>query len=301
MRCMLCRVVRGSSHVIALALVAWGLLVPAACSVGFTTSDSSPPPTPQNIIDYDAGTADDTRGASPEGGASGDAAGGYLGSPLCNYARPNGCFPDLPAPATDCPNFDGGAGSDAGGPSVTYACHVAVDKVASLPTQTCDTAGHGYDGDACQAGGDCAAGFECVGSGQCRHYCCSASTCAAQGKYSFCDIQPMSSAPIPDTKVPVCMPVRACKLLEPGYCAQGETCAVVKVDGTTSCVAVGAAKVGDACDRDHCADNLVCLGNVGQRRCYQLCHTDSTSECAGSQKCKGSAPMFPDPSVGICE
>ena len=297
-----------SSHSIAVLVAAAALLLPAGCSVGFTTSDSPPPPNVNglqcdgSLCEYDAGAAEDTRGPSPDGGGGSDAAGSaYQGSPLCNYSKPNGCFPDLPAPAADCTTGVDAGAADAAGNTATYACHVSVANAQADPTQACSAAGPGHDGDACQRGGDCAAGFECVGSGQCRHYCCAASSCGTQGKSSFCDIQVMSSAPSPNTKVPVCMPVRSCKLLVPGYCEQGETCAVVKIDGTTSCVAVGPAKVGDACDKDHCAENLVCLGNVGQRKCYELCHTASTTECAGTQKCKGSAPMFPDPSVGICE
>jgi hypothetical protein len=46
------------------------------------------------------------------------------------------------------------------------------------------------------------------------------------------------------------MPVRQCALLGEG-CAKGvETCAVVADDGTTSCVGIGPARVGESCDLD---------------------------------------------------
>jgi hypothetical protein len=101
-------------------------------------------------------------------------------------------------------------------------------------------------------------------------------------------------------KVPVCIGVKSCELLVEGHCAMGETCAVVKPDGTTSCVAVGAAEVHQSCDREHCAAGLVCLGALGKRMCYQLCRTDK-SECSPGFKCRAKEPLFPNPSVGICE
>jgi hypothetical protein len=100
-------------------------------------------------------------------------------------------------------------------------------------------------------------------------------------------------------------PASGCQLLDPSACPATETCAVVRDTGTTSCIAVGAAKAGDECETDHCGAGLVCLGTTGARRCYQLCHTANTStsgnECAATQQCKGGLPLFPDPSVGFCE
>jgi hypothetical protein len=157
------------------------------------------------------------------------------------------------------------------------------------------------DGAPCMRGTDCAAGFECIGSGQCAHYCCQSQTCDdARGTY-FCDIQPMIGGG-PYAKVPVCMKRSDCKLLMKGSCQDNQTCAVVREhDGYTSCVDVGPRKVGEECDTDHCAAGLVCLGMTGHRSCYQLCHTDVTTECPPMQKCTGSAPVFTDPTIGICQ
>jgi hypothetical protein len=97
------------------------------------------------------------------------------------------------------------------------------------------------------------------------------------------------------------MPVQECTLLEILQCPAAETCAVVRDDGTTSCVAIGSALAGQSCETDHCAGGLVCLGTPGTRSCYVLCHTGSTKECAGPEKCQGGLPLFPDPGVGICQ
>ena len=91
-------------------------------------------------------------------------------------------------------------------------------------------------------------------------------------------------------------------LLDDAACPLNETCAVVKPsDGTTSCVPVGLKLVGQECETDHCAADLVCLGPLGSRTCYQLCETSAPSVCQTAQTCVGSAPEFQDPSVGICQ
>src|SRR5205814_1937078 len=97
----------------------------------------------------------------------------------------------------------------------------------------CGAAGAGGDTSACLSSASCATGLECVGaSGQCRQYCCDPASC--DGAH-FCDIQPMFDNR-DALKVPVCMPVVSCKLLE--ACDNpNETCAVVgDTGGRTSCV-----------------------------------------------------------------
>jgi hypothetical protein len=95
------------------------------------------------------------------------------------------------------------------------------------------------------------------------------------------------------------MPISECALF--GKCPTNQTCAVVKDDGTTSCVDVGTANVGEPCDEVHCAEGLTCLGNEGSRTCFQLCHVDSTTECPSDTTCTGSAQLFKDPQFGICQ
>jgi hypothetical protein len=282
-------------------LLAIALGSPAACNVAFTTASANGSDGPPIVGDGDSGASDD--GGSDVLATPNDAgASAYVGSPLCNFSNAlSTCNPDEGLTAQSCPTApvsDAGA-TDAQAPPESYRC--SVDVKANVTSQDCTPAGRGVDGDACQHGSDCAAGFECVGSGVCRHYCCDYTECDKLGKLTFCDVQTMTSGTTADTRVPVCMPVMSCKLLLAGYCDQGETCAPVRSDGTTSCVAIGPQKVGDPCDRDHCDKDLACLGAPGNRTCYQLCHTDSTGECPAGKKCKTSSAEFLDPTIGVCQ
>lgn len=289
----------------AAAVVVGAPLVLGACTVGFTTADSNGGTSPPPLADYDAGFTEDDGGDAAVAPRDGGAV-PYLGSPLCNWSNAHSaCNPDMPATALACYAGAADAGaSDGGAPTTTtYACHVSigVQNGVSVTDQMCTPSGSGHDGDACRNGNDCSAGFECIGAGVCRHYCCDYRECDKMGKLTFCDVQTMTGGSSADTRVPVCMPVRSCKLLLPGYCDQGETCAPVRADGTTSCVAVGPAKVGEACDREHCGKDLACLGSPGNRTCYQLCHTDVQSGCPATKKCKTSSAQFVDPTIGVCQ
>jgi hypothetical protein len=205
---------------------------------------------------------------------------------------------------------DGGSPSDAGevttpvdaNPPATLtaglACHVAAPDASAAAPQACIAAGAGKDGTECQKSDDCANGFECVGSpGQCRHYCCGGnSVCAVTYAPSFCNPEPVVSTTT--FLVPVCIPISGCSLF--GKCPTGQTCGVVKDDGTTSCVPIGPQIAGEECDTADCATGLTCVGSVGSRTCYQLCHVASTSECPTGTACTGSAQLFQDPQYGIC-
>jgi hypothetical protein len=151
---------------------------------------------------------------------------------------------------------------------------------------------------------ECQGGFECVrvggtDTGQCRHYCCDGrcDNPASSGGKTFCDIQFTRATGL---KVPACLPVRSCKLLTPKQCNTGETCAVVRdEDGSTGCVDIGPAKVGQSCDEVHCAEGLTCLGVPGSRTCLQLCR-DVDMPCPGGQRCLWSPPTFREPGIGVC-
>jgi hypothetical protein len=163
----------------------------------------------------------------------------------------------------------------------------------------CIPAGLGIDGTLCDTPSDCAPGYECVGTDHkaCRHYCCAGSAQACLLN-QFCDIQ--QTVQTPSLNVPVCMPlIQPCGLV-PNTCLGQYTCAVVRDDGTKSCVAVGMATVGESCDTQHCASGLVCLGTAGARTCFALC-TMRPGQCPPPQTCKGGPPLFVDPGVGICE
>jgi hypothetical protein len=222
------------------------------------------------------------------------------GSPLCSAApSPSDCQPDDPTGTQACQHAPD-AGIDpnaaAGSDAATLACHVAaLGDAAGQPT--CLPAGTGTVGQKCYWPLDCAPGLECVGTGTCQPYCCGGNSKCGQD--AFCDIQPVTA--FTWTKVPVCMPLRACTLFQYS-CDLGETCAVVKADGTTSCVAAGTAQAGDSCDTSHCGLGLACLGASGARRCYKLCHTaPMPPACPLAQTCKGGLPLFPDPDFGICQ
>ncbi len=244
----------------------------------------------------------------------------YQGNPLCNASRATGCYPDDPITPMTAAACSADAGS--GDSGAALACHV--EPMAGTVGAVCLAAGSGYDDDPCSGPTDCASGFECVvrtgTASRCRPYCCSGqSRCAADddggGAGEFCDIQATDPGPGgTSTKVPVCMPIHKCSLSTQVTAASGaypcgpdDTCAVVRDDGATSCVAVGTAMVGDPCDEDHCAAGLVCLGTPGARLCYQLCTTPTSSlaplmACPPAQTCKGGLPLFPDTNdVGICE
>jgi hypothetical protein len=266
----------------------------------------------------DTSTTHDTDGATAEAapisGQHADAGTGASPSssnPLCNVAIQNEagkpCNPDEPAvPSGEyCQAPDAGAlaadasiAADSAVAVPSLACHVILRDNAT--SQTCSAAGTGTDGASCATGADCAATFECVGMpGRCRHYCCDGDkSCDSGGSSSFCDIQATTES---NLKVPVCSPVNKCKLLTPNACPADQTCAVVKDDGTTSCVPIGTALAGQACDTEHCADGLTCLGKPGSRQCYKLCRIGYPEDCSYDTKCKGSSQLFSDPTYGLCQ
>jgi hypothetical protein len=300
-------------HLPAFLLAALPVVAVVACSVQPSASSGGGDPTVNTVTNVgDGGASGDNGFAAPDGGPApeaGPAATPTQGSPLCNY-RGYSCYPDQSFTAKDCnlaPDggaFEGGAGYD----NVQLACRVlptTPNATSGGVTPTCAPAGTSGDGSWCKSSSECAPTYDCVGAGTCQRYCCSGNAeCVAD---QFCDIQPTIAAS--GLKIPVCMPVHpagGCTLLDSTSCPATETCAVVRDDGSTSCVAVGTRKAGEECDTDHCGESLVCLGTPGERRCYQLCHTANTasvSECstASQTACKGGLPLFADPSVGVCQ
>lgn len=267
----------------------------------------------------DAGATPSTSDGATSGpppGASVDAGAAPVstGNPLCFYsyapdAGAHTCQPDTSSQCSGWLSADAGSyvppAEDASdGSAPLSACHVS----SSPNGQKCLQAGPGGDGAQCQTGTDCAESFECVGSpGQCRHYCCdgNAACDSAGGQMpgpSFCDVEATTSGGL---MVPVCEPVRSCTPLllgnGAGTCPKGETCAVVKDDGTTSCVPIGTVGIGGDCDVYHCAAELTCLGAVGSRTCFQLCEVDSPTACPAGKTCMSSAQLFTNANIGICQ
>ncbi|HEX3345487.1 MAG TPA: hypothetical protein VHS09_12975, partial [Polyangiaceae bacterium] len=177
------------------------------------------------------------------------------GSPLCNAPLTGSCYPDEPTTSKACGLApDGGAyNATAGTDNAALACRVMAtppDPTGAAQAPSCEPAGTAGDGSWCKSSSECQAGFDCVGSGTCQHYCCSGNTeCGPELPVSpadeFCDIQATTQAT--GVEIPVCMPIHpagGCKLLAPDVCASTETCSVVRDDGSTSCVAIGGAKAG---------------------------------------------------------
>ena len=285
-----------------LACAAVGSFVVGGCSSSFgeMTADLAPP-----FNTGDGGASDD---ATP-GPAYDVAADAGTAPSLCGIGLSSACSPDESAGdkllAKQCavPSVpDGGkyADASASGP----ACRLGSNGKEVIAA--CGLAGLGQDGDACTTGSDCGAGFECVSSpGRCRHYCCDPIACKAVGMGStndttyFCDVQNQTSS---NVKVPACLPVQACKLLVANSCGVDQTCSIVDVlTGTTSCVQVGPAKVGESCETTHCGSNLVCLGSLGKRSCQQLCDPTQTGVCPNGQACKQPWQILKMDSAGICQ
>jgi len=198
------------------------------------------------------------------------------------------------------PEADAGNETDAS--TMIRVCRVRKRGDGYVASCEDETNGLGTDGATCTEGADCAPGFDCIAGdkgGTCRRYCCSGS-CAAQtahnGGPTFCDIRKLVD--FTEHLVPVCLPLKTCKLLQAGQCGDTETCAVVTEKGDTGCVEIGNANVGDSCESQHCAAGLTCFGSPGDRRCYKLCKVDG-ADCGPTQKCTTGA-VFQDTTFGVC-
>ncbi len=249
-------------------------------------------------------------------------------NPLCG----SGCEPDDPGacsgfagagggpPELDSGDSDAGAAPEAGpaidgggppesggvseaGPSSNYGCFVT-KSTKGAPVAECAPAGTGATGAPCLSVGDCAPGFACVGdgnAGQCRPYCCGGPTACEKGTY--CADQPVRGAAGQSKLqlVPVCVQADDCNLADPYpcpptkqcKCKEGTSCAVVRDDGTTSCLTPGAGRAGDACP---CAPGHVC--SLTSKTCLKICQTDSSATECGSGKCQ-SVSYLPK-GFGVC-
>ena len=229
-------------------------------------------------------------------------------SGVCTPDDPNpmGCSPagaeppGVDASVAEAGDADPGeAGPDAGvPPPPKYGC--GVQEQGGKPVASCQPAGSGESGSPCVAQSDCVPGLACVAEGStasCRPYCCSELTQCAKG--TFCAERPMKGAT--PLNVPVCIPADDCSLDEPYPCPAGKkckckpgtACAVVKDDGTTSCLVPGQGRAGETCP---CAAGYVCSKSINT--CLKLCSTASSGSECGSGKCL-SVPGLPD-GFGIC-
>ena len=283
------------------------VLAPAALSLRCSFSGVVAPPAPEHptvegASPLDAGDALDAATLADAEAPDTLQASPQQGSPLCNASLATGCYPDMPTPAQACPIDAGAPASSAAAlPDASLACRVVADSDGVSPHPVCAAAGDLTSGQTCVSSNDCAPGLDCVVSGEtatCAPYCCKGNSACESTQ--FCDVEPLANAMA--TNVPVCVAMRNCALLSdaPGNCAPGETCSVVRDDGSKSCVGIGAANAGDSCDEQHCGADLACIGVPGKRTCFQLCHTATGAECPPNKICEGAMPLFVNPAFGIC-
>jgi hypothetical protein len=159
----------------------------------------------------------------------------------------------------------------------------------------CGIAGDYDVGDICTSAADCRAGLGCVSTpngGQCRPYCCGdVDDCPDN---SYCIPQYMYEGP---AKIPVCAPATNCVLLDDSTCLNGQTCTIVRDDGTTSCVDPGQGTTDQDCP---CAAGYYCSPTSGT--CLKLCHTinPDPQECGPNGDCQGGVDgAYPD-GFGTC-
>ncbi len=230
-------------------------------------------------------TPDAGRGGGPDDGLSG----------LCGGGTP--CTPGAMGEDVACQGGNPGTGGGGGGPDL--ACQLVPNGEGGVQP-ICAAAGAGLAGDPCTSASNCGPGLGCVaaqgniGAGQCRAYCCGNPESCGEGTY--CAAVNMAEIQEPATPIPACIPATNCDLLgDESQCPTGTTCAVVKDDGTTSCVEPGVGKDCEACP---CAAGYVC--SAAQNQCKKLCHTDGQhgDECNGGY-CQGGFANLPS-GIGIC-
>jgi hypothetical protein len=193
-----------------------------------------------------------------------------------------------PGTGGDSSSATGGEG-DAGVP-VTLTCKLAPISGAAVPG--CTPAGELAAGDPCQTAVDCGVGLGCVATpsgGHCRPYCCGpVEGCPVD---TYCAPVPMAEAAV---KIPVCLAVKHCKPLDDSTCSDGQTCTIVRDDGTTSCVDPGDGSRGDLCP---CTAGHVCSKITNT--CLKLCHIGNDTADCGAGSCQGGVMGYPD-GIGIC-
>ncbi len=182
-----------------------------------------------------------------------------------------------------------GGNSDGGVPA---ALTCKLSPISGEAVAGCAPAGDFAAGDPCQTAIDCGAGLACVATasgGICRPYCCGpVEACPAD---TYCAPTPMAEAAV---KIPVCVPAKMCKPLDDSTCTDGQTCTIVRDDGTTSCVDPGDGSRGDSCP---CAAGQVCSKITNT--CLKLCHIGNDAADCGAGSCQGGVMGYPD-GIGIC-
>jgi hypothetical protein len=209
----------------------------------------------------------------------------------------NGCVPSADPDAGGCAQGTGGGG---GGPSDMGGCRLEYDSNSESVQGACGPVGTLPEESPCFATADCALGLACVGAGAgaCRPLCCADLEACPEGTY--CTKEPLvtgePNAPNGDSavQVPVCVLATQCTLLDDTTCPDNQTCTIVRVDGTTSCVDPGSGELGQACP---CAAGFVCATGINQ--CMKLCRIGQSGGCPEAYTCQGGATVYPE-GFGVC-
>lgn len=162
----------------------------------------------------------------------------------------------------------------------------------------CTMAGSGGPGDPCTQATDCGVGLGCLAAdvvNVCQYYCCGDPELCPE--HTYCKRSPM--AELPAVEIPLCVKAKTCDLLNPNdhTCGAGEMCAIVRNDGTTSCIPEPPAdKAGGEGDSCPCKEGYMCSNATGT--CVKLCHVGS-DECGEGVVCQGGSNPYP-PTIGYC-
>jgi hypothetical protein len=232
----------------------------------------------------DEGAGEGTGGTTSTGGGSTD--NDIIVEPEVNAAPSSIPLADL-CGAGECVVGGGECGA-------TETCQLI--PVEGTAIGACGPAGKSDDGFACKTAQDCLSGMGCAaspnGGGVCKNYCCgNPEDCPTK---TYCASQPMAEDPT-SIAIPVCVPANVCPLLTDGACDPGLTCAIVRDDGTTSCVPPGPGQLNEACP---CAAGFVCSKLFNQ--CKKLCHIGKDAEdCGGNATCQAGSSGFPE-GFGAC-
>jgi hypothetical protein len=206
---------------------------------------------------------------------------------LCGGSNPAcwaGSSPDNCAP--------GGYPGLGGGPADASVVSCKLLDVDGGTTAQCGTWGVSGEEAPCTGASDCAAGLGCVYSltSVCRAYCCNSPDSCPSGTY--CAPSPMQEDQ--QLSIPVCTPASNCALFVDIPCSAGQTCEIVRDDGTTSCMTPGTSTDGQPCP---CAKGFTCSWSTGT--CLTLCHILGGTECGTKGYCQGGTEPYPA-GIGIC-
>jgi hypothetical protein len=235
-------------------------------------------------VDFDAGGAGSTGSGDGGMGVLPPTSYGYL----CGGSQP-GCSTD-PALSDCAPGGNAGMGGGAPDGS-TLTCQLTTD--GAQIQAACGMAGPAGNGDVCTGPTGCQAGLGCVATSVadlavCQEFCCGDREACPSATY--CKKTPLIGT---ELEIPVCAPVTPCALLDDAHCPSGQTCTIVRTDGTTTCTDAGQSKTDGPCP---CAAGYTCSNATGT--CLKLCHIGS-SDCGPGGTCQGGTKPYPV-DIGFC-